>query len=490
MNDVLQGAHLRHVLDALWPGRVWPELRSHLNLHLDSRRIVAGDVFIAIPGTRQDGRDYIDAALASGAALVLAQAPYPSTDSRVMVSDDVKSCLGELAHQAFAVPESLAQIAVTGTNGKSSVTHYLAELSQRLNHPAGLIGTLGCGRLGALTDTGLTTPDAVGVQRALRMLADQQCERVAMEASSHALDQGRLDGCHIRAAVFTNLTRDHLDYHGSMSAYAASKARLFQRDELEVAIVNAQDPLARLMTAGVRSHVKVVSVGRDATCEFRIKRWRAESDGQSAVIKTPEGERTLTLALMGRFNLDNVLLAIATLYALGDSLDALWQAAATLTPVPGRMQRLKRAGCPVVVVDYAHTPNALENALVALKAHVPGRLWCVVGCGGDRDRGKRPVMASIAEQHADDVVITDDNPRSESPEDIRAELQAGLNDPARALNIEGRSVAIETVITRANADDVILIAGKGHETYQEIAGVRHPFSDVEIALQALETRDV
>ncbi|WP_456267548.1 UDP-N-acetylmuramoyl-L-alanyl-D-glutamate--2,6-diaminopimelate ligase [Kushneria sp. AK178] len=471
--------------------RLWPEagplqLPDDARLVLDSRHVQPGDVFVALPGTRVDGRQYIDRARQQGAVLSLVAAPWPEEGDDLLVLEALPARLGQLAALATGVPEALEQIAVTGTNGKSSVTHYIAALSEALAAPAGMIGTLGSGRPGALDHAGLTTPDAISLQQRLRELAVAGAGRVALEASSHALDQQRLSGCRIRAAVFTNLSRDHLDYHPGMAAYAAAKARLFQRPELELAVVNGDDALARLMLAGTHDGVRVLKVGSDASHDFQVRRWQAERLGLEAVIVTPEGERTLRLPLMGRFNLDNVLLAIATLYGLGSSLDALLEAAGQLAPVPGRMQLLARPGAPVVVVDYAHTPDALRNALLALREHVPGRLWCVLGCGGDRDSGKRPLMGGVAALLADEIVVTDDNPRGESPDGIRRMIISEMPDGTSVREVPGRARAIAEVVAEAGAEDVILLAGKGHEDYQEIQGVRHPFSDMDVASLALE----
>ncbi|RTR06053.1 UDP-N-acetylmuramoyl-L-alanyl-D-glutamate--2,6-diaminopimelate ligase [Halomonas nitroreducens] len=486
--------------------RFWPdhravladlELPARLSLCLDSRALAPGDVFLAVPGVTADGRDFVPAALAAGAALVLAHDDGAARgaaagDPRVLWLPHLRQRLGELGGALFAVPEALELIGVTGTNGKSSVTHYIAALSRALGRDAGMVGTLGHGRPGALHQGALTTPGPLALQAALGELAGEGVTRVAMEVSSHALEQGRLDGCRLQAAVFTNLTRDHLDYHGSMTAYAAAKARLFRRPELELAVVNADDPLARLMLAGLSGGVRVLAVGEDEAVTLRVVDTDPYPGGQRAIVATPDGERVLELPLMGRFNLTNVLLAMATLYGLGADLEALFAAAAELGPVPGRMQAVPTEAGPVVVIDYAHSPDALENALAALRAHLPGsgRLWCLFGCGGDRDSGKRPLMAAAAERHADRLVVTDDNPRGESPAAIREQILDGLSAEARhaAWTRDGRAAAIRETIREAADEDVILIAGKGHETYQEIAGVRHAFSDLAEAEAALATR--
>ncbi|NIC04489.1 UDP-N-acetylmuramoyl-L-alanyl-D-glutamate--2,6-diaminopimelate ligase [Billgrantia bachuensis] len=495
-------SRLQAALRRCWPSLALPGFAADtsVRLVLDSRQIVPGDVFVAVPGVASDGRAYLAEALRSGAVQVLyhlepdEELPDSMQGQPILGLPFLRQRLGELGRLLFAVPDALELIGVTGTNGKSSVTHYVAELSEALGRKAGLIGTLGVGRPGQLEDTGLTTPGPLTLQATLGEMAAGGIDRVAMEVSSHALEQGRLDGCHVTAAVFTNLSRDHLDYHGSMAAYAAAKARLFRRSELTLAVVNADDALARLMLAGLPEGVRVLAVGDDTAATLRVVDWQPSRNGQLALVATPQGERSLELPLMGRFNLDNVLLAIATLHGLGESLDALFDAAARLTPVPGRMQRVGHSDRPAVIVDYAHTPEALENALGALREHLPGdgRLWCLFGCGGDRDSGKRPEMGAAAECHADRLVITDDNPRSEDPDRIREQILAGVSAEARQRTetIPGRSEAIAHAVEKAEDKDVILIAGKGHEPYQEIAGVRHAFSDIAEAEAALARREV
>ncbi|RCV91091.1 UDP-N-acetylmuramoyl-L-alanyl-D-glutamate--2,6-diaminopimelate ligase [Billgrantia montanilacus] len=496
----VSASRFQAALKRCWPGLAIPDITSEesVRLVLDSRRLSQGDIFVAVPGVSVDGRAFLPDALAAGAGRVLYHTepgealPASAQEQRVLALPFLRQRLGELGHELFAVPEGLELIGVTGTNGKSSVTHYLAELSAAVGRDAGVVGTLGHGRPAALAEAGLTTPGPLDLQASLGNMARDGIGRVAMEVSSHALEQGRLDGCRLRAAIFTNLSRDHLDYHGSMAAYAAAKARLFRRPELSLAVVNADDPLARLMLAGVAPGVRVLAVGDDAAATLRVLDWKPSEHGQLALVATPEGEMALELPLMGRFNLDNVLLAIATLYGLGDPLPALFEAATRLAPVPGRMQAVRRPCCPTVIVDYAHTPDALENALIALRHHLPGegQLWCLFGCGGDRDGGKRPMMARAAERHADRLVVTDDNPRSEDPAAIRDQVLEGLSAEARrqAWVIAGRGEAIDRTLAEAGADDLVLIAGKGHETYQEIDGVRQPFCDTQRAEAALLRR--
>ncbi|MCL5425019.1 MAG: UDP-N-acetylmuramoyl-L-alanyl-D-glutamate--2,6-diaminopimelate ligase [Gammaproteobacteria bacterium] len=469
-----------------------PKLPEHVRIKTDSRELAAGDVFVAVPGTQRDGRDYIAQALEAGVALVLAQGGHGDVqlEGRVLQLPHLSMRLGELGHALFKVPRDLEVIAVTGTNGKSSVTHYLAALSEALGTPAGVIGTLGVGRPGRLVDTGLTTPGPLALQATLGKLAQQGIKRVALEASSHALDQHRLEAVNVTVGVFTNLTRDHLDYHGSMAAYAAAKAKLFRRSALSLAVVNGDDPLARLMLAGCGSTVRVLATGQDEAVTLRVMDWQAFEHGQQAMIATPDGEKMLSLSLMGRFNLDNVLLAMAVLYGLGEPLDALFEAASSLTPVSGRMELYRDVDTPSVVVDYAHTPDALHSALQALRAHLgdAGKLWCVFGCGGERDTGKRAEMAKAAERLADYIVVTDDNPRHEPAGQIRQQILAGFSNAARPIEIGSRREAIASAISQASDQDVVLVAGKGHEAYQEINGVRHPYADSDEIQRAFAIR--
>jgi UDP-N-acetylmuramoyl-L-alanyl-D-glutamate--2,6-diaminopimelate ligase len=505
----IDATRLATTLAELWPDVVvgsrltsWLPATTELALVQDSRQLQQGDLFLAVPGVSVDGRRFIKTALQAGAVGVLCEADGLDSawlaDDRVLALPGLTQRLAALGRGLFAVPEALKLIGVTGTNGKSSVTHYIATLLEALGTPAGVIGTLGYGRPGAIRPALQTTPGSLALQQMLGDMAREGVEVVAMEVSSHALTQERLGDTRVDAAVFTNLSRDHLDYHGSMAAYAAAKARLFKRESLQLAVVNGDDPLARLMLAGLSSGVRVLAAGNGEATTLRVVDCEALPNGLRAIVATPDNEGVLELPLMGRFNLDNTLLAITTLYGLGYPLESLWQAAGELQPVPGRMQRLPReegAKAPVVVVDYAHTSDALENALSALRAHLPaangGELWCVFGCGGDRDSGKRPLMAAAAETLADRLVVTDDNPRSEDPQSIRDQIIEGLSDSARARSwsVAGRGQAIERVIAAAGPDDIVLIAGKGHEDYQEIAGVRHDFSDVEVATRTCRARE-
>ncbi|GHB31001.1 UDP-N-acetylmuramoyl-L-alanyl-D-glutamate--2,6-diaminopimelate ligase [Salinicola rhizosphaerae] len=514
----IDGARLRSALSAMWPDAASAERLQHwlpeppegastaqpltVELVQDSRAVSAGSLFLAVPGVATDGRDFLESAFGAGAVAALCEAEGLEADwqadSRVLALPNLAERLAALGRELFGVPAEMTLIGVTGTNGKSSVTHYIATLLGSLGCRAGVVGTLGYGAPHALQPALQTTPGPLALQQMLGDMAGESIDTVAMEVSSHALAQDRLGDTPITCAVFTNLTRDHLDYHGSMAAYAAAKAKLFKRPELELAVVNGDDPLARLMLAGLEEGVRVLAIGQAAATTLRVVDVEMLPNGLRAIVATPENEGVLELPLMGRFNLDNVLLGMSVLYGLGYPLAEVWSAAGKLTPVAGRMQRLPRAPdarAPIVVIDYAHTPAALESALGALRDHLPardgGKLWCVFGCGGDRDPGKRPLMAAAVEKWADRIVITDDNPRSESATLIRDAAAGGLSESARAevWSIEGRRQAIERVIAAAGPADIVLIAGKGHEDYQEIAGVRQPFSDIEVATEILDRQE-
>ncbi|MGY4878103.1 UDP-N-acetylmuramoyl-L-alanyl-D-glutamate--2,6-diaminopimelate ligase [Vreelandella aquamarina] len=498
---LIRSRDMVQALQQVWPASVLPDvlfgLPDEVRLVTDSRLVRPGDVFVAVPGSQMDGRDFIEMALESGAALVLSHTRNGdiALEGEVLTLPHLSLRLGELGRALFSVPDGLDVIAVTGTNGKSSVTHYIADLSDALGTPAGVVGTLGVGRSGALTESGLTTPGPLALQETLGALAGQGVKRIALEASSHALDQNRLDAVDVKAGVFTNLSRDHLDYHGSMAAYAAAKAKLFRRAELELVVVNGDDPLARLMLSGCRSEVRVLATGQDDAVTFKVLEWHPHAEGQQAIIATPDAEKVLDIQLMGRFNLDNLLLAMATLYGLGEPIDAVVDAAKSIKPVPGRMELYRGSGTPGVVVDYAHTPDALHKALEALRAHLgaQARLWCVFGCGGERDTGKREEMAKVAEAYADVAVVTDDNPRHEPADGIRQAILAGFSATAmrenRVMEIAERREAIAYAVAHAGPDDVVLVAGKGHEAYQEIKGVRHPYLDSDEVLHALAQRE-
>ena len=366
----------------------------------------------------------------------------------------------------------------------------LGQALDRLGRRAATIGTLGAGFAGSLYVGERTTPDVISVQRLLARFLAEGATDIAMEVSSHALDQGRVDGVQFRLAVFTNLTRDHLDYHGSMEAYGAAKQRLFEWPGLAAAVINIDDAFGRRLAASLPVTVARLGFAIDqANADVRATGIEAHAHGLRFDLHTPWGEARIESPLLGRFNVSNLLAVAASLGALGHEFAEIRSVLGALEPVSGRMSRLGgEAGRPLVVVDYAHTPDALEQALASVRAHCAGVLVCVFGCGGERDAGKRPQMAGIAERLADRVIVTDDNPRAEDGDAIVAAIMQGFRDPAAIVVERDRHRAIHRAIAEARADDIVLVAGKGHEPYQEIGGRRLPFDDREVARQALEAR--
>lgn len=467
-------------------------VRVH-GLELDSRAIRAGEAFVALQGANAHGITFAPAALAQGASVVLADAPAPPAFSSlqpVVWLPQLRQRVGAIAARFHGDPSrQLRVVGVTGTNGKTSTVQLLAQAIERLGRRAASIGTLGAGLYGQIEAGERTTPDAIRVQALLARFRDAGADHVAMEVSSHALEQGRVNAVHFAVAVFTNLTRDHLDYHGSMQAYGAAKARLFGWDGLAHAVINIDDAFGRELAAGVPNAVSLLRTGVDsADADVRAENLRLDTRGFAFDLVTPWGRAPLQSALLGRFNVANLLGVIATLGALGFAFDAIVDAARELQPVSGRMGRLGGTGQPLVVIDYAHTPDALEQALATLRAHCEGRLICVFGCGGERDAGKRPLMGAIAERLADAIIVTDDNPRSENGDSIVAQIVAGLQHPQQVRIQRDRALAIAAALDQAQAGDIVLIAGKGHEPYQEIGGRKFDFDDSLVAAQLLERR--
>ncbi|OFS70286.1 UDP-N-acetylmuramoyl-L-alanyl-D-glutamate--2,6-diaminopimelate ligase [Pseudomonas sp. HMSC08G10] len=459
-------------------------------LTLDSRQVRPGDLFLAVPGAKVDGREHIADALARGAAAVAYEeqgaSVLPITEAPLIPVRGLIGQLSEIAGRFYGEPSrQLDLVGVTGTNGKTSVTQLVAQALDALGQRCGLIGTLGTGFYGELRSGRLTTPDPIAVQATLNDLKHGGAKAVAMEVSSHALEQGRVAALAFDIAVMTNLSRDHLDYHGSMEAYEAAKAKLFAWPDLRCRVVNLDDEFGcRLAQSHGESRLISYSLLDPAATLF-CKQARFDDDGVRAVLVTPQGEHALRSRLLGRFNLSNMLAAVATLLALDYPLDEILKVTPQLQGPIGRMQRLGGGEKPLVVVDYAHTPDALEKVLEALRPHAHGRLLCLFGCGGDRDRGKRPLMAEVAERLADRVLVTDDNPRTEDPQRIFDDIRPGFAKPADVEFVAGRGDAIAHLIATAAADDVIVLAGKGHEDYQEINGERHDFSDLVEAEKAL-----
>jgi UDP-N-acetylmuramoyl-L-alanyl-D-glutamate--2,6-diaminopimelate ligase len=468
-------------------------------LALDSRRVQPGDLFIARAGSHQRGADFIAEALQRGAVAVMAQRGELSEAERAALSvpllevDELDSMAGQVASRFHGRPSGqLRVIGITGTNGKTSCSFYLAQALESLGHRCAVIGTLGSGFIAELEPATHTTPDPITLQARLARLRRQGAEYVVMEVSSHALEQKRVAGVEFAAAGFTNLTRDHLDYHGDMARYGGAKARLFVDHAPPLQAFNLEDRFGRsLYERQLTTPARVLGFALAAGpgIDLSASQLQFDQHGCRFDLRTPAGRQRIESVLLGRFNVSNLLLCATLLQLLGFGPEAIATALGRLEPVAGRMQCLPRGeGQPQVVIDYAHTPDALAQALQALRLHRPGRglLWCVFGCGGERDRGKRPEMGAVAARLADRLVVTSDNPRGEPAQQIIREVQAGIPTTAPLhLEVE-RGRAIRWAIRHAGPDDLVLIAGKGHENYQEIEGVRHPFSDHEHATSALQ----
>ncbi|UNK48958.1 UDP-N-acetylmuramoyl-L-alanyl-D-glutamate--2,6-diaminopimelate ligase [Lysobacter sp. S4-A87] len=464
-------------------------------LVLDSRAVMPGYAFVAIAGFGAHGLRFVDQARAAGASAILFEPPAPEdlpAPADAIAVPGLRSRLGEMG-DAFHGRATAAMdvVGVTGTNGKTSTVQLLTQAWHLRGIRSGSVGTLGAGLYGEVVPTGFTTPLVLQTHELLARMRDQGAQAIAMEASSHALDQGRVDGVHFDVAVFTNLTRDHLDYHGDMATYGAAKARLFAWPGLSAAVINLDDEFGRELIATLPPGVRAIGLSsrgaQDATLQAREMRFDNAGIGFELV---HEGEaHPVSSPLLGRFNVDNLLAVAGTLLALGGQPAQIAQVLSQLQPIHGRMNRLGGDGAlPLVVIDYAHTPDALEQALTSLRAHVQARLLCVFGCGGDRDRGKRPQMAAIAERHADLVIVTDDNPRFENGDVIVDDIMAGFANPALVSVQRDRAAAIARAVGMAGPTDIVLVAGKGHEPYQDIQGVQYPFDDTQVARAALEAR--
>jgi UDP-N-acetylmuramoyl-L-alanyl-D-glutamate--2,6-diaminopimelate ligase len=463
----------------------------------DSRELQPGDAFVAIAGFGAHGLHFVEQAREAGAAAILFEPPAPDdlpAPADAIAVPGLRARMGGMADTFHGQPSAaMTTVGVTGTNGKTSTVQLLAQAWTLRGQKAGTVGTLGAGIWPKIVPTGFTTPLVLRMHALLAELRDEGAQAVAMEVSSHALDQGRVDGVHFDVGVFTNLTRDHLDYHGDMASYGAAKARLFDWPGLRAATVNLDDAFGRELFDAVSGKVRAVGFSSRGAAGASVRaedvqldgsgiRFLLDAGGQAHLVRSP---------LLGRFNVDNLLGVAATLYALGMAPALVADTLSQLAPVDGRMNRLggdvSEDGLPqpLVVVDYAHTPDALEQALASLRAHAAGRLICVFGCGGERDTGKRPLMGAIVERAADVAIVTDDNPRGEDGDAIVAGIVAGFTDPAKAIVQRDRAAAIARAIGMAGAGDVVLIAGKGHEPYQEIHGVRHPFDDTATARDVL-----
>jgi UDP-N-acetylmuramyl-tripeptide synthetase len=481
----------------------WLRQRVTGTLHSDSRRVGPGDGFVAWPGAASDGRRHVASALARGAAACLVEhagvEAFGFKSAAPIASYlQLKAATGPIAAAYFEDPTAqLDVLAVTGTNGKTSTAWWLAGALSNLRHPASvpcaMVGTLGVGQPPEVENTGLTTPDPVLLHRQFRRFVDDGLKACAIEASSIGIVERRLDGTRIRVAIFTNFTQDHLDYHGNMEAYWQAKAGLFRWPGLQAAVVNLDDEaggeLAQALAGGTLD-LWTFSCKRPARLQARDIAYGAQ--GLRFTLLEGDEQHTLETQLIGQYNVSNLLGVLGAMRALGVPLADAVAACGGLLPVPGRMERINLPGQPLVAVDYAHTPDALDQALQALRplaAQRGGQLWCVFGCGGDRDPIKRPLMAAVAEKNADRVVVTSDNPRSEKPEAIISQILLGLSHNECVEVQADRARAIADTLAAAAPADVVLLAGKGHEDYQEVGGVRQPFSDKAQAQAALDARN-
>lgn len=482
---------------------------SILGVTDDSRKVQKGSLFLACIGESVDGRQYIPQAISAGAVVIFAEYGEEWIEFSlhqnvpVFVVRDLKQSVSAIADCFYGMPsKELSVCAITGTNGKTTCTHLMAQLANALGQKSAIIGTLGFGFISEencdLSNTGLTTPGPVGLQEIFYKLSEEGAQFVAMEASSHSLDQHRLDGVNVETAVFTNLSRDHLDYHGTEEAYGQAKQRLFALPSVRTAVINADEDSSQQMIQHIHRDASVYrySISAEKTADLKLLKVGSNGPLTNISIDSPWGHASTETRLVGHFNLSNLAAALTVLLAQGADFDSVVSAIPNLHSVAGRMESVESDQDDIrVVVDYAHTPDALEKVLHALKSDQAfkcdqkSELWCVFGCGGDRDKGKRAQMGGVASRLADKSVVTSDNPRTESPEEIIADIVTGFQSENKKpiVHLE-RKTGIDYAIRHASVGDCILVAGKGHEDYQEINGVRYDFSDVEVARQALMLR--
>ena len=465
---------------------------------IDSRKVQVGDLFLAYRGATVDGHDFIIDAINKGAVAVLCEDILLDelvlpTEVPIIIVPDVKNQVGLIAAKFYGYPSrELTVIGVTGTNGKTSITQFIASALTNLGTPCGVIGTIGVGFPGNLSPLINTTPDPVTLQHWLFKLREEGARAVAMEVSSHSLVQQRVSGINFKIAVFTNLTREHLDYHGTMEEYGAAKKILFTQPGLQYAIINTDDAFGQQLIKELKDLLNVYAYTiQDTVTEvptIKVNATKLDITGIGANVTTPWGKGVLKSCLLGRFNLSNLGAVLAVLGIMKIEVDAALMGIAKLETVKGRMQTFGGDKKPLVVVDYAHKPYALEQALLTLRGYCHGALWCVFGCGGNRDRGKRPMMGQIAERYSDHIIITSDNSRTEDPQQIINDILQGLLCPWAAEVEQDRRAAIAHAVDCAHVDDVILIAGKGHEDYQIIGKEKLPFSDQEVVAKVLQAK--
>lgn len=466
------------------------------HISLDSRSIKTGGLFLAVSGHALDGKNFIASAEANGAVAVLAEEKSTPQYKKIPIIyvENLRKKLGNIANYFYDHPgDALKIVGVTGTNGKTSCSHFLAEALQLLGNSCGIIGTLGNGLYGHVKYASLTTPDALALRELFANFSAQQCKYISMEVSSHSIHQDRINDINFAVGIFTNLSRDHLDYHGTIEAYAAVKKSWIKNAAVKQAVINADDAYGREIINELRATKTVIAYTLDEAYSnadipiVRAKNIMSHSAGRKFSILSPWGNADIVLPLVGRFNISNVLAVFASLCLLGFSFESVISVLSKLHSVSGRMQKLGGNEQPLVIVDYSHTPDALENVLSELRMHTQGKgkLFCLFGCGGNRDRGKRPLMARIAEKYADVVVVTDDNTRHEKSQDIINDIMLGFNQPKNIQVISDRGIAIKHIISLATTGDCVLIAGKGGEDFQLIGDQKIPFNDVQIVHETL-----
>lgn len=469
-------------------------------LSLDSRNIKEHFLFLAIKGGTVNGIEFINNAIEQGAAAILWDADVEidainvnwrktaaGINVPIIAIKNLIQLSGELADRFYASPsEQISVCGITGTNGKTSCADFIAQMMS-FDAPCGVMGTLGSGLYPDLKETGFTTPDAITCHHWLADISEH-AKFAVMEVSSHALIQGRVNGIHFDSAVFTNLSRDHLDFHGDMESYAQAKSKLFKSVGLKNAIVNVDDEAGRNIVEALDEDIRCIRYGLNKTYNPDVYGFDVQLDehGLSMQVVTPWGEGKLMAPVIGDFNANNLLAVLSVMLLQNINFNESLQRLTSIKSVAGRMQRFGGDSSPLVIVDFAHTPDALEQALTSLRQHTHHDLWCVFGCGGDRDKGKRPLMGAIAENNADYVVLTNDNPRNESPESILDDIKSGITSLHDVTIEPDRQAAIHYAVMQAKAGDVILIAGKGHENYQLIGDKKYPFDDAEEVQQQLE----
>ena len=499
MNMPAEQLHTKPTLAELLSGFAAAPAIAVAGISSDSRSLRQGDLFLACGGASSHGLDYIADAVSAGVAAIAwdsstADAPPAEVGVPMIAVRDLASHLGEIANRFFDRPsESVGVAGITGTNGKTTVAWLIAQCCEQLGQKCGYVGTLGTGIGEVDGGEGMTTPGTIELHRQLAEFRDAGAEWAAIEVSSHALEQGRVDGVSFDTVLFTNLSRDHLDYHGDMQSYAEAKARLFVDYPAKHKIINLDSEFGAELASRCGQDVVTVSTRFDRVANGRpyvfVRSVVANGTGSHVAVSSSWGNAEFKIPLPGDFNVANAVLVLAALLQHGVPMADACAALESVTAPPGRMERVPAApGLPSVYIDYAHTPQAIEGALRALRAHCKGRLWCVFGCGGDRDAGKRPQMGRVAESRADRLVITSDNPRSEAPMAIIEDIVAGLTQPQKAVVLEDRSTAIAWAIAAAAPDDIVLIAGKGHEDYQIIGSERIDFSDFGAARANLEKK--